>query len=427
VITSRVSWIAAAAAVLCAFVGDGAHASQAGRDANTCATCHSSLQDARLASPAAAFSQQDVHRESGFQCVDCHGGDRAATDQMRAHDAARGFNGAPSGQAQIAVCARCHSDAALMRGFSPRQRVDQAAEYVTSVHGKRLAMGDTRVATCASCHGAHGIRAVNDAKSRVFPTNVAATCGSCHSDPMHMRGYKLPNGSPLPTNQQALYQQSVHYGALTKGNDLSAPTCNSCHGNHGAAPPGAGSVVNVCGTCHAVFAQKFATSVHAQIFDRGCVECHSNHQILQPSDEMLGSDSRSLCATCHTGADDKGAVAAARMRSDVERLKIGIERSSAAVERLQNAGMEMSVQVIALGTARSQLTLARTEMHAFDPVRVTPIVEEGVKAITGIDRASDRAAAELRYRRTGLAVSLGAIILVVIALAFKIRQIDRRL
>jgi DnaJ-class molecular chaperone len=112
-----------------------------------------------------------------------------------------------------------------------------------------------------------------------------------------MSGYTLGT-KPLPTNQLAEYQQSVHYLALTKGNDLSAPTCNDCHGNHGAAPPGAGSVVNVCGTCHAVFAQKFATSVHAQIFDKACVECHGNHAVLKPSDEMLGT----ACAGLVTAA-----------------------------------------------------------------------------------------------------------------------------
>jgi hypothetical protein len=35
-------------------------------------------------------------------------------------------------------------------------------------------------------------------------------------------------------------------------------------GNHGAAAR-VGSVVSVCGTCHAVFAQKFATSVHRSL------------------------------------------------------------------------------------------------------------------------------------------------------------------
>ncbi len=405
--------------------GGRAYAAQAApAPAGTCVSCHAGLSDARLAKPAAAFAQQDVHRENGFACTDCHGGDGSAADKRRAHDTARGFRGKPAGQAVITTCARCHSDAAFMRRFSPRQRIDQAAEYAESVHGKQLASGDARVATCASCHGAHGVRRVNDAGSAVFPTNVAATCGTCHADVAHMSGYTLA-GKPLPTNQLALYQQSVHYAALTKGNDLSAPTCNDCHGNHGAAPPGAGSVVNVCGSCHAVFAQKFATSVHSQIFDRGCVECHSNHAVLQPSDQMLGTDARSLCGTCHSGADDKGAQAAAQMRGDIERLKAGLGRSSANVDGLKNAGMEMSAQELAIGTARTRLTLARTEMHTFDAAHVRPVVAEGMTALAEVDAAGDKAAAELRFRRRGLAASLGAILLVVVALAVKIRRLER--
>jgi predicted CXXCH cytochrome family protein len=239
-----------------------------------------------------------------------------------------------------------------------------------------------------------------------------------------MGGYMLANKSPLPTDQLALYQQSVHHTALTKGNDLSAPTCNDCHGNHGAAPPGAGSVVNVCGTCHAVFAQKFATSVHAQIFDRGCVECHGNHAVRKPSDAMLGDDARSLCATCHSGPDDKGAAAGARMRADIERLKSDLDRSGANVARLKNAGMEMSAQEVSLGTARTRLTLARTEMHTFDPARVTPVIDEGLTTVAGVNAAGERANADLRFRRRGLAASLAAILLVVVALGLKIRRLD---
>ena len=414
---------AAAALLLLATRADAGQAAPAA--AGTCASCHAGLSDARLARPAAAFAQQDVHRENGFGCTDCHGGDGAAGDTRRAHDTGRGFKGKPAGPAVIATCARCHSDPAFMRRFAPRQRVDQAAEYATSVHGKQLASGDGRVATCASCHGAHGVRLVNDAKSPVFPTNVAATCAACHADPAHMRGYTVAN-EPLPTNQLARYQQSVHYAALTSGNDLSAPTCNDCHGNHGAAPPGAGSVVNVCGTCHAVFAQKFATSVHSQIFDRGCVECHGNHAVPKPSDEMLGTDARSLCGMCHSGGDDKGAQAAARMRGDFERLKTGLARSGATVDGLKNAGMEMSAQELAIGTARTRLTLARAEMHTFDPARVGPVVAEGLTALADVDAAGNKAAADLRFRRRGLAASLAAILLVVLALAAKIRQIERR-
>ena len=114
------------------------------------------------------------------------------------------------------------------------------------------------------------------------------------------------------------------------------------------------------------------------------------------------------------------------MRAAIERLKAGIDRSGSLVARVRNEGMEMSAQEIALGTARSQLTLARTEMHACDAARLTPIVDDGLAMVAEVDKAGERAVSELRYRRRGLALSLGAILLVVVALGLKIRQVDRR-
>ena len=113
---------------------------------------------------------------------------------------------------------------------------------------------------------------------------------------------------------------------MVKRNDLSAPTCNDCHGNHGAAPPGVGAIANVCGTCHTVFATKFAQSTHSQIFDRSCVECHSNHEIAQPSDALLGTDKAAICVTCHSDGDN-GLKAAASMRGEIEKLKAAIAHS----------------------------------------------------------------------------------------------------
>jgi predicted CXXCH cytochrome family protein len=392
---------------------------------NSCLTCHSGLAEQRLAAPARQFLDVDVHRDRGFACVDCHGGTAAESDAARAHDRRRGFRGAPRGADQIKACARCHSDAELMRKFSPRQRVDQETEYASSVHGKRLAGGDLGVATCTNCHGAHGIRLVSDARSPVFPANVAGTCSTCHASAEHMRGRRLADGNPLPTGQLADYQKSVHHRALTAGNDLSAPTCNDCHGNHGAAPPGVGSVVNVCGTCHAVFAQKFETSVHAQIFERGCVECHGNHAVLAPSDEMLSTAAGSVCASCHEGADDNGVKGAAAMRRAIERLKTAVDGSRAVIDRIGNAGIEVGTEQLTLAEARTHLTLARTEVHGFDPAAVDAVIESGLKLVADVDRAAEEATAELAFRRRGLALSLGAILLFVGALALKIRQLER--
>jgi predicted CXXCH cytochrome family protein len=389
---------------------------------SACETCHRDRAEPHLAAPARDFAATDVHRDRGFRCVDCHGGDASEPDKLKAKAATTGFRGKPEGQAVIAVCSRCHSDAALMRKYAPKQRVDQAIEYATSVHGQRLAAGDTNVATCVSCHGAHGVRLVGDAQSPVYPPNVAATCTSCHADTERMKGYTSADGSPLPTDQRAKYENSVHHAAMTERNDLSAPTCNDCHGNHGAAPPGVGAVANVCGTCHTVFATKFALSTHSQIFDRGCVECHGNHEIAAPTDAMLGTDAAALCSTCHSEGDN-GHRAATTMRTGIETLKTAIDRSSSLVASVENAGVDMGDQSLALREAVNHLTLARTEMHAFDPAPVSTMLQQGLAITARVDAAGQVALDEVAFRKRGLAVSLGAILLVVVALALKVRRL----
>jgi len=143
---------------------------------------------------------------------------------------------------------------------------------------------------------------------------------------------------------------------------------------------------------------------------------------------MLSTTGHGVCGACHTGGDksDKGTVAAESMRGDIERLKSGLDQSRALIARVKNAGIEVSDQELALREAGTKLTLARTEMHAFDPRLVAPIIVDGTRIVAGVDRAGQDGVAELRYRRRGLALSLGAILLVVVALALKVRQIDRR-
>src|SRR6516165_7071694 len=174
-------------------------------------------------------------------CVDCHGGDRTKAD-MDAMSKAAGFRGKIGRKDVPELCGRCHSDGAFMRKYNPSLRTDQLAQYKASVHGKRLALGDTKVAVCTDCHGLHDLRAPTDTRSKVHPLNVAQTCSRCHSDSEYMKGYGIP------TDQFAKYTSSVHHEAMTVRGDLSAPTCTTCHGNHGAAPPGVTSVQNVCST-----------------------------------------------------------------------------------------------------------------------------------------------------------------------------------
>ena len=218
---------------------------------------------ATLSAPARDFARADVHRDRGFTCVDCHGGDASATDKAAAKAPATKFRGKPTGTQIVAVCARCHSDAALMRKYAPRQRVDQATEYATSVHGQQLAKGDHKVATCVSCHGAHGVRLVSDAQSPVYPLNVANTCTTCHADAEPHEGLHAQRRAAADRSEGEVRRRACITRRMVERNDLSAPTCNDCHGNHGAAPPGVGAVTNVCGTCHTVFAHEVRDE-HAQ-------------------------------------------------------------------------------------------------------------------------------------------------------------------
>ena len=64
----------------------------------------------------------------------------------------------------------------------------------------------------------------------------------------------------IPTNQFEEYRSSVHWEALAKRGDLSAPSCASCHGNHGAKPPQVESVSAVCGTCHVAWLRSLAAA-----------------------------------------------------------------------------------------------------------------------------------------------------------------------
>jgi len=282
---------------------------------SSCLACHGNAdvfdQDSR-AKVVEAFAN-DVHRAAGLSCQDCHGGnpDPALADDMdramATDDREHPYRGVPERAAIPALCGRCHSDPDYMRRFNPELRVDQEREYRSSHHGQALAKGDLGVATCADCHGAHGILAADDPRSPVYPRQVAETCRKCHGDAKHMAGRKLPDGRPLPIDQYERWRRSVHAQALLEKEDLSAPTCNDCHGNHGATPPGLTSIAFVCGRCHGREAELFRQSPKHAAFEahnellqdagpEGCAACHSAPE---PQAALAGVHGFSECTTCH--------------------------------------------------------------------------------------------------------------------------------
>ncbi len=391
---------------------------------STCISCHKQLDGAAL-EPTRHLD--DVHFQRGLSCHDCHGGDPARggdDDPSAAHDERKGWTGKPKRLQIPAFCAKCHSDAAYMKKFNPATRVDQLSEYKTSVHGKRNAAGDDHTAVCVDCHGVHGIRAIKDPRSTVHPTQVADTCAHCHNDAALMARYGLP------TNQPRAYKTSVHAKALYDKGDLSAPTCNDCHGSHGAAPPGLQSVAQVCGSCHTREGSLYRETEKKK---KGlnltpaiqCVACHDNHAVQPPSDEMLGVGPKSTCTNCHT-PDVPQYKAAESMGAAVSGLNARLAEAHRLIDRAERAGMEVSADRFALRTGQDHLVEARVLVHAFDQDRFMAAVKEGMTSAEAGLTAAERAFAELRQRRTGLAISLVVIAAVIVGLVLKLREIEGR-
>ena len=389
---------------------------------DSCGTCHLALGIEKLTKPAELY-KSDVHAAKGFGCVACHGGDPTIMG-LEAMDRKKGYIGKPTPFQVVEVCGKCHSDANFMRQYNPSLRVDQVAEYYTSVHGKRLKeKKDQKVATCASCHTPHAIRPPNDSRSSVHPTRVADTCGSCHANKEYMAPYKIP------TDQLEKYKQSVHWKMISQKGDLTAPTCNDCHGNHGAAPPGVASVANVCGQCHAVNAELFNKSAHSKIFAQmgisGCATCHSNHAIMETGDVMLAAGDKSACATCHPPGSSGGALAASMLGS-IDRLKANYDKALAVLKTAEHAGMEVSQPLFELNEAKTTLIKARATIHGFDQALLDKEVGPGLAVSEKAYARGVRALDELQFRRKGLAVSALIIFALVVGLILKIRQMERK-
>ena len=386
---------------------------------NTCLDCHGAL-DSPLQVTEHQFSN-DIHSQKGLTCASCHGGDPTKAD-MEAMSKAAGFRGKIQRKDVPELCGRCHSDGTFMRKYNPSLRTDQLGQYRTSVHGNLFAKGDTKVAVCIDCHGVHDLRPASDTRSKVNPLNVAQTCSRCHSDAEYMKGYKIP------TDQFAKYSISVHHEAMTVRGDLSAPTCTTCHGNHGAAPPGVSSVQNVCSTCHVFQDQMYEKSSHRAAFQAaglpGCVVCHSNHGISHPTDAKVGTGPEATCMQCHSPGDACD-QARAKILSDLTRLDDAIKSANQVISVAESSGMEVSEARLGQDQARDSLTKARVTIHSFQTDLVEQDIQSGLKIAAKDLQAGKDALRERDYRRMGLGVSVFAILIVLLGLRLYIRQIER--
>jgi hypothetical protein len=396
---------------------------------NVCAKCHASaaimvkqynsplsVDQMELLSSSVHGQLSTTGRERIAQCTTCHG----AHGIVRSGDAASPVHALNVPK----TCAACHSSAAYMHSYDPSLPIDQLEKYRRSNHGRWNANGDARAADCADCHGSHEVFSAADVRSRVYATNIPSTCGSCHADAQYMKGYGIPS------DQLAKYSESVHGEALLEKNDVGAPSCNDCHGNHGATPPGVESISKVCGTCHALNAELFSVSPHKDAFDRQklpeCETCHGYHDIVVASDKLLGIGQDAVCSWCHgDDPDSKGYRTAAMMRQRIDSLESMEGMAAARVNEAEQKGMEVSEAEFQLRSVREARLETRTKVHSFDEEQFLQAVGKGLETASVVSVMAKQAIDEYYFRRWGLGIATLIITSLAVSMYLLIRRIER--
>ena len=435
---------------------------------------------------AAQFAAS-VHNRA-IRCQECHGGlilyDVTAEQAREFHiddppdpdwqpapfDHGSLFRGKPVRHDVPTVCGECHSDVQRMNAYG--LATDQLSRYRVSGHGRHLyETGDDRVAVCIDCHGVHDILAPDDQHSSTNFRNIPATCGRCHGDEALMSDYELP------ASIVEQYRESVHGKAVLERGDAGAPHCATCHGSHGAAPPGFSEVGQVCGRCHQQTEQYYAQSVHGRLPKfPGCIGCHAGSDDLRDhgirraqvrpeelreiyraaedattSPAELSSEFKSrvtaftplrnmqvLCSRCHavdrTGshvmffkASDHDALSRAQAFSDtLSQVELKYAATAERVERLGRGILLVRNEALSADEARTELLALQAQLHTMDPVAVTERAKKLDESCQQIMTALDEKESGLAHRRQALSIVWVYVVVFSFLMYGKYKQLRKR-
>lgn len=388
-----------------------------GSTESSCVSCHR-REGGTLAEVVKAW-EESRHRSAGTLCSACHGGDPNAATKDAAMSAAAGYVGVPERVSIPDLCGSCHSDPGQMRQYN--LPTDQLAEYRSSRHGQLLQAGDKNVATCVDCHGGHAVRQRTDPQSSVYPMNVPTTCGNCHANADKMKSYDIP------TDQFSKYLTSVHGVTLLKKQDPRAPNCASCHGNHGALPPGISEVSNVCGQCHSATEDLYLQSGHSRAATGSelprCVTCHDQHDVKQPTDDLLLGTEPRHCGSCHSAASAQGKTVA-DIASALVSASAAYRSAQQDVSSAEGGHLLVVAAVADLASANTALVQARAAQHTVNPAIVRQYADTSTQTSLKVQQAAGKAMADTEVRRQVMVGVVAFAALVAGLIAYAKRQVD---
>lgn len=272
-----------------------------------CAQCHADVKtayDTGLHAKAVAAGNKN-----GATCFSCHGSPHAILPSS--DPKSRTFRTNVPG-----TCESCHAVKMVMEsaGLTPQP----AASYSQSVHGRAVAKGSMKAAVCTDCHRAHDILRPNDQSSTIFRFNIPKTCGQCHPaiakefmSSIHGKAVARGNSqAPVCTDCHGIHniKRPIDPASSVAAQEVARTTCGQCHGGvkltneFGVA----GSRLSTYQSSYHGLARELGSNVAAN-----CASCHGVHNILPSSDPKSTISKANLpktCGKCHPGAGEKFAI-----------------------------------------------------------------------------------------------------------------------
>ena len=331
-------------------------------DDNSCIQCHGDTdlwdEKSRHLFISRDKLAQDVHWLKGVNCSDCHGGNYKAQDVREAHALEDGFRSKPEevkkycsfchdaealelvkgvhdkagpknerGRGTMLSCDKCHGKVShnLLPIKDPGSPVfidnqvkvcgscheKDYESYTKNAHGMGLyKMGLQVTASCADCHGSHGIYKPADQRSTLYLANVSLTCGKCHR---FIAEYLQKS---IHSSGKGLGEAATRLAPGGKTNQH--PSCTSCHQGHSIEFAESGhfrqNLPHLCGNCHGQLSSRYAMSIHGELTELGygpaatCYNCHGSHEILavsNPLSPVSAQNKLKTCRECHPHANQR--------------------------------------------------------------------------------------------------------------------------
>jgi cytochrome c553 len=279
-------------------------------------TVRSALRTLALGAVLAAAAASSGFAASDDDCLACHGDkdQKGAKGQSVFVDAEK-FKTSVHGQAEIG-CTGCHADLKKVKDFPHAEMLKpvdcaachgkESAQLKASVHLQPHRAENPILVSCADCHGSHDIRTKDDSASAVYSINIPDTCLRCHAERV-----KIKNGNEFVRK----YTQSAHYRALEKAGLSLSANCVTCHGGHDVKAMGdpqarvsRKAIIRTCGRCHVGIEKNYLEGVHGKDYLKGstdvpvCTDCHSEHDIIAPTDlgsRVYATKVAAVCSRCH--------------------------------------------------------------------------------------------------------------------------------